>query len=325
MGKNMKLPGKSRPVKSDFRNSALECLGSGWPVEADLFPEVIEVTDRGDHIAELVSYQVEPGERVKAWLLRPVDGAASGNDSSVRLRPGIAVWHQHNDEYHLGKGESAGFTGNPMHHTGLLLVREGYVVLCPDALGFEDRQDTVLKGVAYERHMAMRYISGGKCLAWKNILDCRRAVDYLCSRREVDNSRIGCYGHSLGSTFTWLAGPWDERLICMVGNCCMPSQAAMDAAGLNHSFSNYIPGLGCYGDIPDYVALCAPRRLHLNFGAGDPLNPISFVKSELPSIAAAYRDAGAAGSFTWLIDEKAGHELSESMKDHVLQVFRHSL
>src|SRR5262245_63012256 len=37
--------------------------------------------------------------------------------------------------------EPAGLAGNPMHHTGAALAREGYVVLCIDALGFEERQN----------------------------------------------------------------------------------------------------------------------------------------------------------------------------------------
>lgn len=304
-----------------FRDTVRSLLGGPWPDPSALEAEVLETLDRGDHIAECISYQVEPGERVEAWLLIPKAGSRNVGQQT----PAVAVWHQHNNEYHLGKSESAGFAGNPMQHTGPLLAREGYIVICPDALGFEDRRHESLEGVAYERHMAMRYLAGGKSLAWKNILDCSRAVDYLCSRFEVDTSRIGCYGHSLGSTFTWLIGPWDERLKCMVGNCCMPSQAAMDGMAINHSFSNYIPGLCRIGDIPEYVSLIAPRRLHLNFGAADSLNPIDYIEEELPRIAAAYESVDAGDAFSWFIDREAGHELSEGMKKRMLDVFRKHL
>ncbi len=296
-------------------------LGGPWPEPPALETESLETLDRGDYLAERISYQLEPGERTEAWLLTP----KSSSMASGSRFPGIAIWHQHNDEYHLGKSESAGFAGNPMHHTGPLLVREGYIVLCPDALGFEGRRHESLDGPSYERHMAMHYIAAGKSLAWKNILDNRRALDSLCSRSDVDASRIGCYGHSLGSTFTWLTGPWDNRLKCMVGNCCMPSQAAMDGTAINHSFSNYIPGLNRIGDIPEYVALTAPRRLHLNFGAEDALNPVEYLEKELPRIAILYKDAGAEDAFSWYIDSDAGHELSESMKDYMLRVFRENL
>ncbi len=66
----------------------------------------------------------------------------------------IAVWHQHAGEYDLGKSEPAGLAGNPMHQTGAALAKLGYVVLCPDALCFEERQDPdqKLSGGVYERY-----------------------------------------------------------------------------------------------------------------------------------------------------------------------------
>src|SRR5690606_29051719 len=87
--------------------------------------------------------------------------------------PAVAVWHQHNGQWHLGKSEPAGLAGDPMHHTGVALARLGYVVLCPDALCFEDRQDPTgkLKGGSYERYEFLRYVVAGRSMAWKNILD----------------------------------------------------------------------------------------------------------------------------------------------------------
>ena len=301
------------------RAQALSCLGGSFPNAPPPAVEVLEVRDRGDHRAELLRYDIAGEPIGTAWALIPAD-----LDSGER-RPGVAVWHQHNDEYHLGKGESAGFDGNPMHHTGVDLVREGFVVLCPDALGFEDRRHPRMDGAAYERHLAMAFLSRGRSLAWANIRDCRRAVDVLADRPEADPDRIGCYGHSLGSTLSWLTAPWEERLRCVVGNCCMPSMAAVEEAEINHSFSNYIPGIRLYGDIPAYVALAAPRRLHLNFGAADPLNPVGPLRDDLERVAEGYAAAGAAGAFSAFIDDEAGHELSEPMKRRMLAVFREAL
>ena len=198
--------------KLSFRSRLLECLGGPWPEPCELRPEVHGTTRREGYRIESVSYEVEPADRVPALLLIP-DGV-----DADRTAPAVAVWHQHNGEWHLGKSEPAGLAGNPMHHTGVALAREGYVVLCPDALCFEQRRDPtgVLEGGNFERFEFLRYVVGGKCMAWKNILDMRRAVDYLCSRSEVASDRIGCYGHSMGSTHTWLVGPWEPRLACLV-------------------------------------------------------------------------------------------------------------
>ena len=236
----------------------------------------------------------------------------------------MAVWHQHNAEWHLGKSEPAGLAGNPMHHTGAALAREGYVVLCPDALCFEDRRDAVLEGGDYERFEFLRYLVAGKCLAWKNILDMRRAVDYLCSRPEVRPDAIGCYGHSMGATHVWLVGPWEPRLKCLVANCCLPTYAAIHRERLIHCFSNFIPGLRQYGDTPDVAALIAPRPLHMNFGEHDPGSPIPEVREAVQTIARAYAAAGASEHFSHFI-EPVGHVLSEAMWSRTLAWFRRHL
>ena len=296
-------------AETDLRSRLLACLGGPWPEPCELRPQVHDTMQREGYRIERASYEAEPGDRVPAMLLVP-EGAGGG-----RPAPAVAVWHQHNGEWHLGKSEPAGLAGNPMHHTGAALVREGYVVLCPDALCFEQRRDPagVLQGGNFERFEFLRYVVAGKCMAWKNILDMRRAVDYLCSRPEVDPDRIGCYGHSMGSTHTWLVGPWEPRLKCLVGNCCLPTYAAIHRTRLLHCFPNFIPGWLQYGDTPDVCGLIAPRALHLNFGAADGGSPIEEVREGVRTIAAAYEAAGAPEHFSYDIEPGAGHVLSPSM------------
>jgi dienelactone hydrolase len=291
----------------EFRARLLECLGGPWPEPCALRPELRETTVGDGYRIESVRYEVELGDRVPALLLVP------GGVDARNPAPAVAVWHQHNGQWHLGKSEPAGLAGNPMHHTGLALAKEGYVVLCPDALCFEDRQSEHLKGGGYERFEFLRYVVSGKCMAWKNILDMRRAIDYLSTRPEVIKERIGCYGHSMGSTHTWLVGPWEPRLKCLVGNCCLPTYAAIHRTHLLHCFPNFIPGLFQYGDTPDIAGLIAPRALHLNFGENDGGSPIPEVREGVGRIARAYEQAEARDQFSYFIEEGAGHVLSETM------------
>jgi dienelactone hydrolase len=267
-------------------------------------------------LIEHVRYDAEPQDRVGAYLLMP-----EGFETQ-RNAPAICVWHQHNAQWSLGKSEAAGLAGDPMHHTGLALAREGYVVLCPDALGFEERQQPYrLRGDELERFLFLKYVVEGRCLAWKNILDMRRAVDYLASRPEVNRQRIGCYGHSMGSTHTWLVGPWEPRFKALVGNCCLPTYAAIHREQLIHCFPNFIPGLLPHGDTPDIAALIAPRPLHLNFGELDPGSPIDEVRRAVEVIRTAYQSQGAENRFTWFIEPRVGHILSEAMWQRVRDFF----
>ncbi len=296
------------PPDASLRGRLQQCLGGPWPAPGELRPEIGKMVQQQGYRLEWVSYQAEPDDRVPAILIVP-DGVTATSPA-----PAIAVWHQHNGQWHLGKSEPAGLAGNPMHHTGVALAKEGYVVLCPDALCFEQRQDPEgkLKAGQYERFEFLRYTVAGKCLAWKNILDMRRAIDYLASRPEVVAEQLGCYGHSMGSTHTWLVGPWEPRLKCLVGNCCLPTYRAIDRTKLLHCFANFIPGFQQYGDIPDIAGLIAPRRLHLNLGEQDRGSPIEEARSGIETIRAAYAAAGATEKFSHFI-ENVGHVLSRQM------------
>jgi len=302
-----------------LREKLLECLGGPFPDPCDLRQEIRNTMMMEGYRIESVTYESEPGDCVPAFLLIP-DGVDAANPA-----PAIAIWHQHAGQWHLGKSEPAGLDGDPMHHTGAALAREGYVVLCPDALCFEERQSEHLSGGNFERFEFLRYVVSGKCMAWKNILDMRRAVDYLCSRPEVRSDRIGCYGHSMGSTHTWLVGPWEPRLVCLVGNCCLPTYAAIHRTHLLHCFPNFIPGWFQYGDTPDIAGLIAPRALHLNFGSLDAGSPIEEVRDGIKTINSAYRKSGADDQFSWYIEEGSGHVLSDEMWRRTKDWFRKHL
>ena len=309
---------RSGPLATDdFKSKLLECLGGPWPEPCDLQPRLIREEQKEGYRLQWVDYAVEPEDRVPAILLVP-DGVTATSKAAA-----IAIWHQHAGQWHLGKTEPAGLAGDPMHHTGVALVKLGYVVLCPDALCFEDRQDPEgkLKGGNYERFEFLRQVVDGRCMAWKNILDMRRAVDYLASREEVDAERLGCYGHSMGSTHTWLVGPWEPQLKCLVGNCCLPTYEAIHRTKLLHCFPNFIPGLHQFGDTPDIAALTAPRALHLNLGETDGGSPIEEARAGVEKIAAAYAKAQAADRFTYFIEPNTGHVLSDAMWEWTRNTF----
>lgn len=302
-----------------FRERLLDCLGGPWPDPPDLRPVLRKSEQKNGYRIESLTYDAEPADPIPALLLIP-DGVNAAHPA-----PAIAIWHQHNGQWDLGKSEPAGLAGDPMHHTGVALAKQGYVVLCPDALCFEERQHPQLKGGQYERFEFLRYVVAGKCMAWKNILDMKRAVDYLCSRPEVDTERIGCYGHSMGSTHTWLVGPWETRLRCLVGNCCLPTYAGIHRTHLLHCFPNFIPGLFQYGDTPDIAALIAPRPLHLNLGELDTGSPIEEAKQGLQTIARSYESMHAQDNFTYYVQAGVGHVLSDEMWQKTLDTFNRHL
>lgn len=304
---------------ADFRDRLLTCLGGGWPDSPPLNVQIQGSESVGGVVRYKLTYDAEPNDPIPAYLLIP-EGV-----SAAKPAPAVAVWHQHNGAWHLGKVEPAGISGSPMHHTGLALAKQGYVVLCPDALCFGERQHPTMKGGNFERYEFLRYVVAGKCMAWKNILDMRRAIDFLVSRPEVQAHKIGCYGHSMGSTHTWLVGPWEPRIRCLVGNCCLPTYAGIHREHLLHCFPNFIPGIFQYGDTPDIAALIAPRPLMLNFGDQDGGSPIADVRDAIPRIQQAYDSMHAGDQFSPFIEENTGHVLSDTMWQRTLGWFNRHL
>lgn len=307
-------------ASADFRDRLLAGLGGSWPEPCALNAKILDKQAAKGFRIEKLTFEAEPGDAIPSLLLVP-DGV-----SADKPAPGICIWHQHNGEWHLGKTEPAGLAGNPMHHTGAALAREGYVVLCIDALGFEERQNGYkIKDGALERFLFLKYVVAGKCMAWKNILDMRRAVDYLCSRAEVQADRLGCYGHSMGSTHTWLVGPWEPRLKALVGNCCLPTYAAIHRTQILHCFPNFIPNIFQYGDTPDIAALIAPRALHLNFGETDGGSPIEEVREGVKTIEKMYQSMHAEKKFSHFIEPGVGHVLSDEMWKRTREFFAREL
>lgn len=305
---------------ADFRDRLLAGLGGDWPEPCPLKPQTLETTQHDGYRIEKITYEAEPDDPIPALLLVP-DGV-----TSAKPAPGICVWHQHAGQWHLGKTEPAGLAGNPMHHTGAALAKEGYVVLCPDALGFEEREQGYRqKGRNLERFLFLKYVVAGKCMAWKNILDMKRAVDYIAGRPEVAADRLGCYGHSMGSTHVWLVGPWEPRLKASVGNCCLPTYRGIHREEILHCFPNFVPGIYPHGDTPDIAGLIAPRALHMNFGETDGGTPIADVKWSVAVIQRAYEAQHADDNFSYFIEEGVGHVLSDAMWERTSGFFTRHL
>jgi dienelactone hydrolase len=312
---------KENLTQDDLLAKYIECLGGPFPKPSPLKPQLRETLQKDGYRIESFTYEGLPGERIPALILVP------DNVSASDPAPGIAVWHQHNGEYHLGKSEPAGLAGNPMHHTAVALVREGYVVLCPDSLCFEERQDPTgkLQDGDYERFEFLREVVQGHCLAWKDIFDMKQSITMLCERPEVRKDLIGCYGHSMGSTHSWLVGPLDGRIKCIVGNCCLPTYEAIEQNHILHCFPNFVPGWKRYGDTPEIASLIAPRALHLNFGEKDEGSPIESVTRGLKRIAEVYKKQGVPDNFTYFIEPGAGHILSKDMWQQVKSCFARHL
>ncbi len=297
-----------------LRRAVMERLGR-FPDRVPLAAEFGPETDLGDHTRTLVSYAVEPDERVATWLLRPKGPNPIGG------WPGILAIHQHAGQYYLGKSEPAGLSANRMYHYGLDLCRRGYVVLCPDHLCFEDRRPPeyvrveggYLQDQGYERFEFTRRILRGSCLQTKYLHDLVCALDLLAGLPDVNPQRLGAIGHSLGGQETlWLAW-YDDRVKAAVSSCGFSLILTILRDGINHNLAMYVPGLLEICDMDALVADIAPRAFLFTAGEEDRIFPIDGVREIAEKAQAAYTQAGVPDRFRAILFP-AGHSFPDEVK-----------
>jgi len=267
------LPGKDRRVPLDVR------------VEEELpLPGVVR---------RKLSFAVEPGDRVPAYLFLP---------EVVKTElPGMLCLHQTTA---IGKSEPAGLGGNPNLHYALELAKEGMITLAPDYPGYGD-----YKTDAY----ALGYVS----TTMKGIWNHRCALDLLESLPEVDVGRLGSIGHSLGGHNTLFVAAFDERVRVAVTSCGFTSFSKYmggDLSGWSHD--GYMPRIaGRYGkdpaqmpfDFPDILTVIAPRAVFVNAPVSDANFEISGVKDCLKIVRPLYEKA-QAGSFLAAVHPDCEHD-----------------
>lgn len=309
--------------KAEGRRIAFQALGYNPPPVAPK-AEVVDRQDLGEFIREKVVFSTTPEFRVPAYVHIP-------KQRSGRL-PAIVDLHSHGGMFIFGKEKVIDFGANHpamvVYHkenyegrpTATQLVRRGYVVITIDAFPFGERRilmdddaDAGWERSKYSVEEVRRL--NQKCRAkestivksltyagvtWPGVVawDDMRTVDYLASRPEVDPKRIGCVGVSMGGWRALMLAGLDDRIAagCVVGfmSTARPMiQRHMDT----HSFVHFIPGLHAHLDLPDLVALRAPKPLLVQQCKRDGLFPLAGMEESVEKLAAVYKKAGAAQAF----------------------------
>ncbi len=301
--------------QKDLRRAIIAHLGH-FPERAMLAVKTESTEELEDHTRSLVTYAVETGERVPAWLLTPRGETPRGG------WPAILAIHQHAGQFELGKSEPAGLRGASRSYYGLELCKRGYVVLCPDLLCFEDRRPPeeirlankgTLDGKGYEQFEFTRCILYGSCLQTKYLHDLSCALDVLSALPNVDAQRLGVIGHSLGGQETlWLTW-YDSRVKVGVSSCGFGSIPTILRDGINHNLALYVPGLLELCDLDGLLAGIAPRPFLLTSGEADRIFPIDGVRTIVAKAQEAYAQAGVPERLRAIIFPD-GHTIPDDVK-----------
>ena len=150
-------------------------------------------------LADRVSYSTADGMVVPAIVYRPDPAVAHWKGKL----PGIVVVNGHgNDKF-----------GWYAFYSGMLFAKAGAVVVTYDPLG-EGERNSQRASLTFpsEHDKAVDTPHWGQRLAGLMQVDVMQAVSYLRSLPEVDSSRIGTVGYSMGAFITGITGAIDPRI-----------------------------------------------------------------------------------------------------------------
>ncbi|HEY3131426.1 MAG TPA: GDSL-type esterase/lipase family protein [Acidobacteriota bacterium] len=211
---------------------------------------------------------------------------------------------------------------------GETLVRSGYVVLAPDAYWHGDRAGTGPAGAAETSRAEQESLFKlnlwlGRTLWGMFVRDDQIALDYLYSRPEVDQKRIGATGMSMGSTRAWWLAALDERIAALVGVACLTRYQNLIAHGelRQHGVYYFVDGLLRHFDTEGVVALVAPRPFLALTGELDAGSPADGVKVIEKKVAAVYAALGAPEKFRSVLYPEVGHSYTPQMRAETLAWF----
>lgn len=298
--------------RGEYRRQLAEMLGL-WPTPArtDLHPVVTGKTESDEFTVERLYFQSMPHLYVTGDLYLPkhldrpapailyVCGHAKVKENGVPL--GNKTFYQHHGEW---------------------FARNGYVCLIIDSLELGE-----IEGIHHGTYnlgmwwwQSRGYTPAG-VEAWNGI----RAIDYLCSRKEVDPNRIGMTGRSGGGAYTWYVSALDERVkvACPVAGITDLQNHVVDGAIEGHCDCMFMDNTYRW-DFPLVAALVSPRPLLMCNSDKDTLFPLDGVYRLHEQVRRIYALQGAEKDLGLLITE-GPHEDTQDLQVPVFRWFNRFL
>ncbi len=272
---------------------------------------------------QLVRTEKHDGYTLERWILdlngiEPVPALLLIPDHRQNPAPGLLFIHWHAGQYDLGKEQLLqGVSAQPAYAP--VCAEKGLVTLAIDSWCFGERKHDA-NGRRGEEDTFKEMLWRGRVLWGMMIFDEFRALDFLAGRPEVDSSRLGAFGMSMGATKTWWLAALDPRVRLAMDVCCLTDfESLIQAHNLSgHGLFYFVPSLLKHFDTAHINALTVPRA-HLSVnGRNDPLTPPAGVEKIRDELMPLYRAYGREEDLRIELFDCAHQELPE-MRELILK------
>lgn len=267
-------------------------------------------TVQGDRFTiEKLLFESQPGFHVTANLYRP---AGDGPFPAI-LHP---VGHAENGKAYVA-----------YQRANQLLARHGFVVLCYDPIGqgerkqiFDDDHTPAHRASGEHQQLGVAPILLGRGLASYMVWDGVRALDYLCSRADVDPQRIGCTGNSGGGNLTSYLMAYDDRIAAAAPGCFMTTHRRKnERPGPGDAEQNLFAQIRDGFDHPDFILTRAPKPT-LILAATDDFVPIEGTWEAFRQAKRVYAKLGFPERVQ-LVEADAKHGFSRTLREAAVRFF----
>ncbi len=299
------------PVNKEARRKELyELLGKLPDRHRPILGKLISREETDEMITEKLLFDFNGLELVPAYFTKP-------KNSKGKI-PVILFNHSHFGQYEVGKEEFV--KGRKEMQTppyAVALARAGYAGLCIDGWAFGERH-----GLS-EMEVFKDMLWKGQVMWGMMVYDNLRALDYLNSREDIDNKRIGTMGMSMGSTMSWWLAALDERIKVCVDLCCLTDfQSLIEEKGLNlHGIYYYVPDLLNHFTTAEINGLISPRPHFGLAGKLDPLTPQKGLEKIDSSLTEIYKKDKAPNAWQLKI-YNVGHVETSEMRQDIMAFFK---
>ena len=261
----------------EVRQTVIALLGDLPPRPDPAQVRVVSREDRGDFILERIEFHNGADAIVPGYIMLPKSPAGT----TPGPRPCILLLHEHG-----GSKDSVCLNVEARDHAGTQLVKKGYVVAAIDGYFHGDRIGRGPAGPieakpAQEMSFSKINLWLGRTLWGMQVRDEQCLLDYLGTRSEIDQAKIGASGMSMGSTRSWWLAAIDDRIKAIVGVVCFTRLTELIEHGYMryHGIYYFVPGMLKHFDTEAIHALIAPRP-HLELsGDQDPGAPVDGVET----------------------------------------------